>query len=187
MSLNRMLHPHVRSALKGVLRKAPSPEPLLSLSIWTKDKLLEWLVRKSIPNLPILTAAEPHWRPFPKADKCRRRFANVSGPNIRPWQPMIKATLVPPTLTVTDEDWKLHPIPERDQRSASWLEDRKGTLPSRRDVKKHIRACHAPPISPRVTSKGPAIPLGDFAAKFFLSYKTLKIVILFTWSPFEGY
>ena len=100
----------------------------------------------------------------------------------------LKSALVQPVVTLSD-DWELEPIQQRHQSLPSLSENLEpaepkpvglsqktieghlsrrsisnGALPSRREVKKHIKSHHTPPITPRVTSKKPLIHTRDFAA-----------------------
>jgi hypothetical protein len=102
----------------------------------------------------------------------------------------LKAALASPTITVNDEEWELQPLPQRHQTLPSLSENLEpaepepvgltqkiieghlsrqnisnGALPSRREVKKHIRVHHAPPITPRVASKRPDFQSRDFASE----------------------
>ena len=102
----------------------------------------------------------------------------------------LKAALTQPMVTLNDDDWELGPIQQRHQSLPSLSENLEpaepkpvglaqktieghlsrrnisnSALPSRREVKKHIRTHHAPPITPRFTSKKPAFHSRDFAAE----------------------
>lgn len=95
----------------------------------------------------------------------------------------IKASLVPPTITVTDEDWELQPLPTRHQSLPTLSEHHEPTEPvpaevapkqsqaavsrrrkshsgrlSKKEIKKHIKAHDAPPVVPRTSSQKSSFP-----------------------------